>query len=123
MPQISIATNIFPTEDEERVSNAILNLFPEANITVENDVINAITQNMDYFIQRMREQQIRDSARKILFNSVKGDIITFHLSKQAAFVDRVNFTEGDSILGDLAVTIKTEIDEPNILIQKMTGVL
>ena len=123
MSQLSIAASINPTEDEERVSKAILNLFPDANITIEGSMLNAIAPNMDYFIQRMREQQIRDSARKILFDSVKGNSIMFHLSKQAAFVDKVNFTEGSSILGDLTVTIKTESDEPNVLIQKMTGVI
>ena len=123
MPDISIAASIFPTEDEERVSKAILNLFPDAKITIEGSMLNAIAPNMDYFIQRMREQQIWDSARKILFNSVHGTSIIFSLSKQAAFVDKVNFTEGNSTLGDLTVTIKTESDEPNILIQKMTGVI
>ena len=123
MPQISIATSINPTEDEERVSKAILNLFPDAKIAIEGSMLSAVSKDMDYFIQRMKEQQIWDSARRILFNSVKDDSIIFHLSKQAAFVDKVNFTEGNSTLGDLMVIIKTDSDEPNILIQKMTGVL
>lgn len=123
MSHISIAARIFPTEDGGRVSTAILNLFPDANITIEGSVLSAIVPNMDYFIQRMKEQKIRDSARKILFNSVKGHSIMFHLSKQAAFVAKVNFTEGNSTLGDLTITVKTEDIEPNILIQQMTGVI
>ena len=123
MPDISIAASIFPTEDEERVSKAVLNLFPDAKITVEGNMLNAIAPNMDYFIKRMKQQNIRDSARKVLFNSVKDSSIIFHLNKQAAFVGKVNFTEGNSILGDIAITIKTEDDEPNVLIQKMTGVI
>ena len=123
MPEISIVASINPTEDDDRISQAVLNLFPEAKITIEGNMLNASTMNMDDFIQRMKQQNIRDSARKILFNSVKDDSIKFHLSKQAAFVDKVNFTEGNSVLGDLIVTIKTENIEPNVLIQQMTGVL
>ncbi len=123
MPDICITANLYPTEDEERVKKAILNLFPDAKITVEDNSLNAIAPNMDYFIQRMKEQKIQDSARSILFDSVKDAGIVFHLSKQAAFVGKVNFTEGNSILGDITVTIKTECDEPKILVQKMTGVI
>ena len=123
MHHISIAASIFPTEDEDKIRNAILNLFPDANITKEGSMLNAIAPNMDYLIKRMKQQNIRDSARRILFDCVKGDCIIFHLSKQAAFVGKVNYTEGDSILGDIMVTIKTDAEMPNLLIQKMTGVI
>ena len=123
MHHISIAVSIFPTEDEDKIRNAILNLFPDANITKEGSMLNAIAPNMNYFIQRMREQQIQDSARRILFDYVKDDCIIFYLIKQAAFVGKVNYTEGDSILGDLMVIIKTDAEMPNVLIQKMTGVI
>lgn len=123
MPQISIAVNINPTEDEERISQAIVNLFPEAKITIEGNMLNASAPNMDYFNKRMKQQNIRDSARKILFDSIEDSKIMFCLSKQATFVGKVNFTEGNSILGDIAITIKTENIEPNVLVQQMTGVL
>ena len=40
MPDISIAASIFPTEDENRISQAVLNLFPNANITIEGNMLN-----------------------------------------------------------------------------------
>jgi len=119
MSNISIAASIFPTEDGERVGQAILNLFPGAELSMEGDQIHAIAPNMDHLIQRMEEQRIRDSARVILRGSVRDDSIVFYLNKQAAHVGKVNFTDGDSVLGDLKVTIIT--DEPDRSIRQMTG--
>ena len=120
MFEIHLGAKVYPTEDTENVRKAILNLFPEAEITIDENKIVASTLNMDYFIQRIGEQKIRDSTRVILMKSIRGSAIKFQLNKQAAFVGKVNFSQGDSILGDIEIHIKT--DEPDKVIQLMTEV-
>ena len=39
MPLVTIRTPLRPTEDPEKVRTAILNIFPESEITVESDEI------------------------------------------------------------------------------------
>jgi len=119
MPDLSIRASIYPTEDEERINNAILNLFPDAKITIEDNVLNAISPNMNYFTQRVKEQKIQDSARQILKSSIHNNELIFYLNKQAAFMGKVNFTEGDSILGDIKIII--DADMPDTIIQQITG--
>lgn len=119
MPQTNIAASINPTEDEERISQAILNLFPEAEVTMNNEEILANSSNLEMLEEKLARQRIRDSARGVLWNCIQGKKIHFYLGKQAAFMGKVNFTEGDTVLDDLEITIET--DEPEELVQRLTG--
>ena len=118
MSIISIATSIFPTEDTERVSKAVMNLFPDANIEIESDRLIADCDELDYLVQKIAEQKIRDSTRRYLMRQIKGPGLVFHINKQAAFMGKINFTDGKSILGDIEVSIST--DNPDELIESMT---
>ena len=119
MPEISISTSVYPTEDVERISNAIMNLFPDAKIEIESDRLMASSDNLEYLVEKIGEQQIRDSTRRLLREAVKKPGLVFHINKQAALVGKINFTEGTSILGDIDVSISTQ--DPEELIQQMTG--
>ena len=119
MPVISIAASINPTEDSERVSKAVSNIFPDADMNIENDSLIADSKSLDYLGQRISEQKIKDSSRKFLFQSITGPGLVFHINKQAAFMGKVNFSEGDSVLGDIKVTITTE--EPEEVIELIVG--
>lgn len=102
---IEIDAPIHPTEDPERVLQAVRNLFP--------DVIEGVTfksQDIQTLATRICELMIKDTARVLLLHSIRGNEILFHLNKQAAFVGKVNFTDGRSVLGDITVRITT--DEP-----------
>jgi len=70
-------------------------------------------------LTRILEQKIRDAARGVLLKAVREDRIIFHLNKQAAHSGRVNFTDGNSPLGDLKVSFC--IDEPEEWIHKKLG--
>ena len=111
MPQVAISAIINSTEDEDRVKLAVLNLFPDAIVQVNEGALAATSSSLDYFAQRLMEQKIRDSSRAILRHAIIPGGIEFHLNKQAAFVGKINFTEGDSILGDLKVIIRVEDSE------------
>ena len=117
MKEIEITVMVYPTEVEERVRTAVLNLFPDAEIETMESGLSAKASSLEVFSTKLRDQRIRDTARSVLHRLKSGDSINFTLNKQAAFVGKVNFTEGDSLLGDLEVKIPT--DEPDALIDRL----
>ena len=96
---------VHPTEDQDRVSSAILNIFPAARLVSTGTSVEFETSFADRFVEALREQQIRDTAMMVLKNAMEGGSTSFHLNKQAAFMGKVNFTEGRSTLGDIEVTV------------------
>jgi predicted RNA binding protein with dsRBD fold (UPF0201 family) len=105
MSQVYITCPTNSTEDLEKVCSAITNLFPDAQILEKEKCIEAETTDLALFIERLRDQKIRDTARHVLSKSITGDKLEFHLNKQAAFVSKINFTDGDSVLGDILITV------------------
>lgn len=65
------------------------------------------TESLERLRQRIRDQRIRDTARRQLRAGRQGDRTTVSLSKQAAFVGVVNFAAG-SPLGDIVVEIESD---------------
>lgn len=118
--EIQIAVSTHPTEVEERVRQAILNIFPDAVIEVMDSGLEASASDLEEFITKIRNQKIRNTARSLLLKSIGDDCLVFRLNKQAAFAGKINFTEGDSPLGDIEVKIKT--DEPDALIDTLTRI-
>jgi predicted RNA binding protein with dsRBD fold (UPF0201 family) len=120
--RVMIEVPVFPTESQARVEKALLNIFPDATVEVtgEGEVkrIFSKTEDLATLETLLRDQRIRDTARGLLLKGIDADCIGFHLNKQAAFAGRVNFTDGDSALGDLAVRISTE--EPEAVVRLLT---
>ena len=98
-------TPIKPTEDPEKVLRCILNIFPECSHEIVDGRIHFSSDNVDRFIEILREQQIRDTARMVLERGLEGDSSSFYLNTQAAFREKVNFSDGDSNLGDLEIDL------------------
>ncbi len=105
MSQISLSCPCHPTEPPEKVVQAITNLFPDANLEIEETEILGNSSDFTIFKKMIREQKIKDTARQVLEHSVSANTMTFHLNKQAAFASKVNFTDGKSVLGDIIVKI------------------
>ncbi|MGA2238196.1 MAG: RNA-binding domain-containing protein [Candidatus Bathyarchaeia archaeon] len=116
-----IETPLNPTEDPEKVLRAIRNLFPKCTPTIartderhakfEGSV--ARLEDLDNLKSLLRQEAIRDAARKLLFKSVSGSTIVVHLNKQAAFAGKAAFCEryDESPLGPITLTITTENHE------------
>ncbi|MBN1539201.1 MAG: hypothetical protein JW939_03580 [Candidatus Thermoplasmatota archaeon] len=96
---------IRPTEDPEKVLRCVLNIFPQSETVINDGSIRFHTDDPSRFIHILRDQQIRDTAVMLIESGLKGDSTFFHLNKQAAFMGRVNFTDGNSTLGDIEVTV------------------
>ena len=108
MPLVTIRTPLRPTEDPEKVRTAILNLFPESEITIDQGEVMAKTASLDRFKTLIRNQKILDSVRKTLLAGVSPGSTIISLNKQAALVKRVSLSEGRTALGNMEVTIESE---------------
>lgn len=119
--KIKARAMVNPTEDLEKVTEALSNMFDYEDIEIgENYVIvSGGIESLQILKDLLRERKIRDTASKILEKNASSNIITFSLSKQAALVGVPNFVEGyQSPLGEIEVEIET--DEVETLIQWIT---
>lgn len=104
--EVEIETSIHPTEEEEKVVNAVKNLFPDAKIRIEDGKLFAIARDLSKFRDLLRRQKILDTARSEFLRNRKGNEITFYLNKQTATVSKINFCEEDVVLSPLKITFR-----------------
>lgn len=86
---------------------ALRSLFPDLRTEIVEGGIRGTTERLDRLRERIRDQRIRDTARRQLLGGRAGDRTTIRLSKQAASVGIVNFAAG-SALGDILVEIESD---------------
>jgi len=111
--RVRVETPCRPTEDPEKVTAALRNLFPDLRIDSIEGRLVGTTERLERLRDRIRDQRIRDTARRQLLSGRDGDRTTVSLSKQAAFVGVVNFAAG-SPLGDIGVQIESD-DLPAVI--------
>jgi len=104
--EVEITTDVHPTEDEEKVIEAIRNIFPDAEIKIEDGKLIAIARDLSRLRDLLRKQRILDTARSELIRNRRGNEITVYLNKQTATVSRINFTDEDVIPSPLKVTFR-----------------
>ena len=106
---VQVTTPLNPTEVKARVEDAITNLFPTAEVEERHGELIAEAHSMDRFAERLREQNIVDTAREVFRRNLEGDTFAFDLKKQAAHQGVVNFAVGNpDELGDLHVRVRVE---------------
>jgi predicted RNA binding protein with dsRBD fold (UPF0201 family) len=114
--EVFVEADINPTETEEKVRLAISNVLGGATFTVNSAqrgaILSAHATGLDCLIKLrnlLRNDRIRDAARKLLLKKIRDDTISFYLNKQVAYVGHISFSEetAESPLGPLHFTIKT----------------
>lgn len=111
--KLRVETEVRATEDQTKVEAAIKRIFPTLQLNrVGNYLIgeSSDVRALDRLHQLLRLQAILDSARKIMRAGRRGNLVEFMLNKQVAAVSKVSFTDGESPLGPIVVTL----DAPNI---------
>lgn len=107
VPRVIVKTVCKPTESVDKVMRSMLNIFPDLQIEQRNGELVGESRSVDVLEELLRNQRIRSAARAVFRSSVDGNRLIFRLSKQVAFMGKVNFAER-SPLGDLEVTIEDE---------------
>ena len=114
---IHIEAEVYPTEDEDKVKSAVDNIVGNASITIKpaqkGSTLYAEAQGQQSLIKfrnLLRQDRIRDAARKLLFRAIRGNTISFYLNKQVASAGHVSFSEetAESPLGPIRITITAE---------------
>ncbi len=97
---------IHPTEDPEKVRTSVINIFPGSEVVMDNDMMRFTTEDPTRFVDRISSQMIRDTTVRVIYHSLRDGSARLHLNKQAAFMGEVNFTDGNSTLGDIDLKIE-----------------
>jgi predicted RNA binding protein with dsRBD fold (UPF0201 family)/shikimate kinase len=107
-----ISANVFPTEPEEKVREAILHVFPDAKLHMVKkagfvDQL-AGTAGLDHLHELLRQEKILDTARTAMFRGMADHEVSFQLNKQAAYMGHVNFLDHEVPLGGIYVNVECE---------------
>jgi len=122
--KVTVEVEVNPTEDEDKVQLAVKNLLDYASFSYKprskGNVLTAEAKGQSSLVKLrnlIRNDRIRDAARRILHKSISGNVMSFYLNKQVAFVGHVSFSEetSESPLGPIRVTI--ESDDPRQLVE------
>jgi len=97
-----------PTENKEKVKQALLNMFPEGEVEELEGELIVRTASGERFRQLIIDHHIRDTARSVLLRGVTGDRTFFRLNKQVAAVGKLSFAEGAPPLGTIDVEVTAE---------------
>ena len=111
--RVRIRTPLNPTEDVERVRGAIVALFPDAKVQEGDGVMIGEATDISRLRELVRSERIPDSARGQMLAGLSADGLraSFLLGKQAAAAGRVHFGPLRSPLGDLDVTLESDVPQ------------
>ncbi|MGP3667885.1 MAG: RNA-binding domain-containing protein [Candidatus Bathyarchaeota archaeon] len=120
---------VYPTEDIEKVKTAVENIFSYISFQVKDSykknvkvlIFESKDKNSLLKIREiLKQEQIRDAAKKYLLENVEENKVTFYLNKQVAYIGRVSFCQpyGESPLGPIKVEVEHE--NPKELINWLT---
>jgi predicted RNA binding protein with dsRBD fold (UPF0201 family) len=104
-------TEVRATEDQNKVEAAIKKIFPTLQLSQVGAYLigeSSDVKALDRLHQLLRLQAILDSARKVMRSGRRGNMVKFMLNKQAAAVGKISFTDGESPLGPIVVTLEAK---------------
>jgi uncharacterized protein len=113
--KIEILSSLNPSEDPKKIETAILNVFPNAKIKIDNFSITSNSKDL-HLLEKIYDVIHSNQSQKIyqrqLEKNLENDSTWFYLNKQAAFVGTITLCEEaeESPLGP----IKVILTSPNI---------
>jgi len=110
---VRAVTPVRDTEVSGRVVDAVRNLFPEAEVRREDRRVVAEAHDLEHLSERLHEQEILDTARRVFRQNRTDEGFAFALKKQAALEGVVNFAVGEpDELGEIDVEVR--VREPDV---------
>jgi predicted RNA binding protein with dsRBD fold (UPF0201 family) len=107
--KLRVETEVRPTEDQTKVEAAVKNIFPTLDLRRDGKFIpgeSTEVLSLDRLHYLLRVQMILDSARSVMHRGKHDNFVKFMLNKQVAMVGKLSFTEGESPLGPIVVTLE-----------------
>lgn len=96
-----------PSEDEEKVRSAVLSIFPDAELSLNDGRLEG-DATLDKFSKAIRRQKILDATRAVMIMNSRGNVTRLSLNKQVATVGKVSFADKRPVLGAIEVTIEDD---------------
>lgn len=105
---VTLTTILKPGDDGSKISQAIVNLFPEASLermeeetfpSQQNVVIECLNLSMENFLIQVRQQAILDTAMDAMAKKLEGNTTVFSISRLAAYANKIAFTNEQAPLG------------------------
>lgn len=107
--EVTVEAPVRPTEDPEKVKQAVQQIFPDAEIHLDDGAITGHSRSIKMLLKKAGDERVFDAARGALWRGRQGNTATrFQVNKQAAYVGRLNFNEVTHPLGDITVKIQTD---------------
>ena len=118
MGRVTVAVDLYPTEDEDKVRRAVENIFEPSEWRVEelpDGMRRLIAESpslsgLNRLRDKLRRQKTLDAARYMMRRFSTQDRLIFYLHKQAAYVGFAVFClpEGESPLGPIEVVVESQ---------------
>jgi len=114
---VHVEAEINPTESEEKVKQAVENVFGDIPMHVEllhkGNLLVAEAKGQEALTKLhdlLRRERIRSAARPVLFEGIYKETINFCLNKQVAYAGHISFSKeiAESPLGPIRVKIACE---------------
>ena len=125
---VHVEAEINPTETEQKVRQAVENMFGPMNMQVKpqhkGSLLLAEAKGQEALTKLrnlLQREHIRAAARPVLLNGLETKSLSFSLNKQVAFAGHVSFSTEptESPLGPIKVEIKSE--NPRQIIDYLTA--
>lgn len=107
MTAVRISCPLNPSEDEEKVRSAVLSIFPDAELSLNDGRLEG-DATLEKFSKAIRRQKILDATRAVMIMNSRGNVTRLSLNKQVATVGKVSFADKRPVLGAIEVTIEDE---------------
>jgi len=129
MLKVTVSADVNPTENEDKVRDAVSNIFPNINLEIEKfGKVQRLTgegniSSLETLHYLIREEEIIDTSRTRLNVGMdeEGKFTYFIISKQVATVGRLNYPAQDEPLGSIKVFIDADsADEMERLLDWLT---
>ncbi|MEM1947933.1 MAG: RNA-binding domain-containing protein [Candidatus Caldarchaeum sp.] len=114
---------VHPTENEEKIIQALLNIFPTASILRnQGHVVAKIDslKGLEKLRMMIRSRRIRTTVRSLLQKGRSNGRIVFYLNKQAAAIGKLSFYEKGEVMALGPIEVIVETTQPNELINWLT---
>jgi len=121
--KVQVSCQINPSEDPSKVETAILNIFPDLEISISDKLLIGKSNGMNTLSnisESIRSKNTKNIYQRILKKNSNENSTWFYLNKQAAFVNTVSLCNesNESPLGPIKVVLEGN-DIENI-IQSLT---
>ena len=109
-----IRARVQPTEDPEKVKQAIRNIFGEIELEIKQEVISARLEGLDALTGLravIARDRVRDTVRTVFTRWTDHDRLSFGINRQAAYAGHFSLNlRGEDAMGPIQVRVKGDIE-------------